>query len=51
MPLTIEAIYENGVLKPLQPLPFQEQEKVASPWSRSSVRPSARRECSNGRRS
>ncbi len=28
MTLTIEAIYENGVLKPLQPLPLQEHEKV-----------------------
>ncbi len=28
MPLTVEAIYENGVLKPTQPLPLQEHEKV-----------------------
>src|SRR5437870_5722908 len=28
MTLTVEAIYENGVLKPAQPLPFQEHEKV-----------------------
>ena len=28
MPLTIEAIYENGVLKPAQPLPLNEHEKV-----------------------
>ena len=28
MALTIEAIYENGVLKPAQPLPFKEHEKV-----------------------
>ena len=28
MSLTIEAIYENGVLKPAQPLPFREHEKV-----------------------
>ena len=28
MPLTIEAIYENGVLKPVQPLPLKEHEKV-----------------------
>jgi len=28
MTLTVEAIYENGVLKPLQPLPLQEREKV-----------------------
>jgi len=28
MPITVEAVYENGVLKPAQPLPFQEHEKV-----------------------
>ncbi len=28
MTLTIEAIYENGVLKPAQPLPLKEHEKV-----------------------
>ncbi len=28
MAITIEAVYENGVLKPLQPLPFKEHEKV-----------------------
>jgi predicted DNA-binding antitoxin AbrB/MazE fold protein len=28
MPLTVDAIYENGVLKPTQPLPLQEHEKV-----------------------
>jgi predicted DNA-binding antitoxin AbrB/MazE fold protein len=28
MPLTIEAIYENGVLKPSQPLPLKEHETV-----------------------
>ncbi|MFI5461402.1 MAG: antitoxin family protein [Isosphaerales bacterium] len=28
MTLTIEAIYENGVLKPAQPLPLQEHAKV-----------------------
>lgn len=28
MPLTVEAVYENGVLKPAQPLPLREQEKV-----------------------
>jgi len=28
MPLTIEAIYENGVLKPKEPLPLREHEKV-----------------------
>jgi predicted DNA-binding antitoxin AbrB/MazE fold protein len=28
MTLTIEAIYENGVLKPAQPLPLKEHETV-----------------------
>jgi predicted DNA-binding antitoxin AbrB/MazE fold protein len=28
MPLTVEAVYENGVLKPAQPLPLKEREKV-----------------------
>lgn len=28
MAITIEAIYEDGVLKPTQPLPFEEHEKV-----------------------
>ena len=28
MTLTIEATYENGVLKPSQPLPFKEHERV-----------------------
>jgi predicted DNA-binding antitoxin AbrB/MazE fold protein len=28
MSITIEAVYEAGVLKPAQPLPFQEHEKV-----------------------
>ncbi len=28
MNLTIEAIYENGVLKPAQPLPLKENETV-----------------------
>ncbi len=28
MSLTVEAIYENGVLKPAQPLPLREHEKV-----------------------
>jgi predicted DNA-binding antitoxin AbrB/MazE fold protein len=28
MALTIEAVHENGVLKPAQPLPLQEHEKV-----------------------
>jgi predicted DNA-binding antitoxin AbrB/MazE fold protein len=28
MSLTVEAVYENGVLKPAQPLPLREHEKV-----------------------
>ncbi len=28
MHLTVEAIYENGVLKPAKPLPLKEQERV-----------------------
>jgi predicted DNA-binding antitoxin AbrB/MazE fold protein len=28
MAITVEAIYENGVLKPTQPLPFREHETV-----------------------
>ena len=28
MTLTVEAIYENGVLKPAEPLPLREHEKV-----------------------
>jgi predicted DNA-binding antitoxin AbrB/MazE fold protein len=28
MPLTVEAIYENGVLKPAQPLHLQEHQRV-----------------------
>jgi predicted DNA-binding antitoxin AbrB/MazE fold protein len=28
MPITVDAIYENGVLKLTQPLPLKEQEKV-----------------------
>jgi predicted DNA-binding antitoxin AbrB/MazE fold protein len=28
MAITVEAVYENGVLKPAQPLPLQEQEHV-----------------------
>ncbi len=28
MSLTVEAVYENGVLKPAVPLPFKEHEKV-----------------------
>ena len=29
MAITVEAVYENGVLKPAQPLPFKEHEKVS----------------------
>jgi predicted DNA-binding antitoxin AbrB/MazE fold protein len=28
MTITVEAVYENGVLKPSQPLPFKEHERV-----------------------
>ncbi len=28
MAITVEAIYENGVLRPTQPLPLKEQERV-----------------------
>lgn len=28
MSITVEAIYENGVLKPAQPLPLREHERV-----------------------
>jgi predicted DNA-binding antitoxin AbrB/MazE fold protein len=28
MAITVEAVYENGVLKPQQPLPLQEHDKV-----------------------
>jgi predicted DNA-binding antitoxin AbrB/MazE fold protein len=28
VPITVEAVYENGVLKPAQPLPLKEHEKV-----------------------
>jgi len=28
MTLTIEAVYENGVLKPAQPLPLEEHDRV-----------------------
>jgi predicted DNA-binding antitoxin AbrB/MazE fold protein len=28
MALTVEAVYENGVLKPTQPLPLEEHETV-----------------------
>jgi predicted DNA-binding antitoxin AbrB/MazE fold protein len=28
MTYTVEAIYENGVLKPVQPLPLREHERV-----------------------
>ena len=28
MTITIEAVYENGVLKPVEPLPLMEHEKV-----------------------
>jgi predicted DNA-binding antitoxin AbrB/MazE fold protein len=28
MSITVEAIYENGVLKPVQPLPLREHQRV-----------------------
>ena len=28
MSITFEAVYENGVLKPAQPLPFKERERI-----------------------
>lgn len=28
MAITVEAVYENGVLRPVEPLPFKEHEKV-----------------------
>jgi predicted DNA-binding antitoxin AbrB/MazE fold protein len=28
MAITVEAIYENGVLRPEKPLPFQERQRV-----------------------
>jgi predicted DNA-binding antitoxin AbrB/MazE fold protein len=28
MPLTVEAIYEGGVLKPVHPLPLKEHERI-----------------------
>ena len=28
MAITVEAVYENGVLKPSEPLPFKEHERV-----------------------
>jgi predicted DNA-binding antitoxin AbrB/MazE fold protein len=28
MSLSVEAVYENGVLKPVEPLPLKEHEKV-----------------------
>jgi predicted DNA-binding antitoxin AbrB/MazE fold protein len=40
MSITIEAVYENGVLKPKQPLPLREHEEVhvtiepQSSWAR-----------------
>jgi predicted DNA-binding antitoxin AbrB/MazE fold protein len=29
MTITVEATYENGILKPVGPLPFKEHEKVS----------------------
>jgi predicted DNA-binding antitoxin AbrB/MazE fold protein len=41
MAITIEAVYENGVLKPVQPLPLKEQQRVQVTVR---VKPSAARE-------
>lgn len=43
MAITVEAVYENGVLKPATPLPLQENEKVQMTVTRavSRVRQSA----------
>jgi predicted DNA-binding antitoxin AbrB/MazE fold protein len=38
MAITVEAVYENGVLKPAQPLPLQEHEKVQVTVKRASSR-------------
>ena len=38
MTLTVEAVYENGVLRPTQPLPLQEHEKVQVTVKRASSR-------------
>ena len=35
MAITVEAIYENGVLKPAQALPSKSTKKSNSQWSRS----------------
>lgn len=29
MPITVEAVYENGVLRPKEPLPLKEHEQVS----------------------
>jgi hypothetical protein len=36
MTLTVEAVYENGLLKPLQPLPLQEHDRLGDRWLRRS---------------
>jgi predicted DNA-binding antitoxin AbrB/MazE fold protein len=47
MSFTVEAVYENGVLKPSQPLPFKEHEALhvtverASTWTAASAKRSA----------
>ena len=34
MPLLVDAVYENGVLRPLQPLDLKEQERLIAKYSR-----------------
>ena len=38
MPITVEAVYENGVLKPDRLLPLKEKERVQVTVQRRSVR-------------
>lgn len=52
MKITVEAVYENGVLKPARPLPLKEREKVeilirtpaAGPGERPTVAPESQRQ-------
>lgn len=44
MALTVEAVYENGVLKPTSPLPLQDQDRVQlTIHTRSETSPSRQR--------
>lgn len=40
MTLTVDAVYENGVLRPTQPLPFKDHEKVRLTVQSATERPS-----------